>query len=153
MKPIKTMTSASLEAIIDFKVVDETGETIGSLHSLWSDPATGAVEFLGVKTGWLFGRNHVAPAERAELDEEQSTIRLPYAEAFIKDAPSISADAEITEPEEAEIHAYYQSKGTLSSPSDARREAAEGQRWTRIQRPLGGEINPPDQGRPDSAPI
>lgn len=145
MKAIKTMSSDSLEAIIDFKVVDETGEAIGSLHSLWSDPATGVVEYLGVKTGWLFGRNHVAPADRAELDESQSAVRLPYGEAFIKEAPSISADSEISETEEAEINAYYQRGAAPTSLTDARTDPtlpAESQRWTRIQRPPTGEDTP-----------
>lgn len=161
MKTIKTMTGDSLEAIIDCKVVDDQGEPIGSLHSLWSDPATGRVEFLGVKTGWIFGHNHVVPADRAELDESQSTVRLPYPEAFIKEAPSISADAEISETQEAEINAYYRGKTTLADaraetpPAMAQPEsggdpvsgaralsdanaAADRQRWTRTRRPPAG---------------
>lgn len=134
MKAIKTMTSDSLEAIIDFKVVDEQGEPIGSLHSLWSDPGTGAVEFIGVKTGWLFGRNHVVPADRAELDEDLSAVRLPYPEAFIKEAPSISADAEISEAEESEIYAYYGRQAAAEPAGDPTSEAGR-QRWMRTRRP------------------
>ena len=107
MKTLKNMTGDSLEQMIDYKVVDQNGGSIGTLHSLWSDPTTGAVEFLGVKTGWIFGQNHVVPAEKAELDEAESVVRLPYNEAFIKDAPAISAEAEISEDEEAEIYQYY----------------------------------------------
>lgn len=135
MKAIKTMTSDSLEAIIDFKVVDETGAAIGSLHSLWSDPGTGAVEFIGVKTGWLFGRNHVAPADGAELDEKLSVLRLPYPEAFIKEAPSISADAEISEEEEAGIYAYYRRQAAPERGSGILNSAVDRQRWTRTTRP------------------
>lgn len=137
MKAIKTMTSDSLEAIIDFKVVDEQGEQIGSLHSLWSDPGTGAVEFIGVKTGWLFGRNHVVPADRAELDENLSAVRLPYAEAFIKEAPSISADAEISEEEELEINAYYRPATAEIGDERDTRAMSDSQRWKRINRPGG----------------
>ncbi len=137
MKAITTMTSDSLEAIIDYKVVDERGEPIGSLHSLWSDPATGAVEFIGVKTGWIFGHNHVVPADRAELDESLMAVRLPYAQAFIKDAPSIAADAEISAAEEAEILTYYRrdsAPGSLPDvrPSDAL--APRESRWRRTRR-------------------
>ena len=107
MKSLKNLTGDSLEQLIDYNVVDQNGDEIGTLHSLWSDPDTGAVEFLGVKTGWLFGHNHVVPAEKAELDEEANLVRLPYTEAFIKEAPSISADAEISEAEEDNIYRYY----------------------------------------------
>lgn len=107
MKSLKNLTGDSLEQLIDYNVVDQHGDEIGTLHSLWSDPDTGAVEFLGVKTGWLFGQNHVVPAEKAELDDATNVVRLPYTEAFIKEAPAISADAEISEEEETSIYQYY----------------------------------------------
>ncbi len=107
MKTLKDITGDSLEQMIDYKVVDQDGDSVGTLHSLWSDPTTGAVEFLGVKTGWLFGQNHVVPAEKAELDESQNVVRLPYTSLFVKEAPSMSADAEISEEEEEKIYHYY----------------------------------------------
>ncbi len=107
MKTLKEMTGDSLEQMIDYKVIDQDGDSVGTLHSLWSDPTTGAVEFLGVKTGWLFGQNHVVPAEKAELDESQNVVRLPYTSLFVKEAPSMSADAEISEAEEENIYRYY----------------------------------------------
>ncbi len=107
MKSLKNLSGDSLEQMIDYKVVDQNGDEIGTLHSLWSDPDTGTVEFLGVKTGWLFGHNHVVPAEKAELDEANNVVRLPYTESFIKDAPSMSAESEISEAEEQNIFRYY----------------------------------------------
>ena len=123
MKTLKEMTGDSLEQMIDYKVIDQDGDSVGTLHSLWSDPATGAVEFLGVKTGWLFGQNHVVPAEKAELDEAQNVVRLPYTSLFVKEAPSMSADAEISEEEEENIYRYYgldraggPASGTMTAP-------------------------------------
>ena len=149
MKSLKNMTGDSLEQMIDYKVVDQNGASIGTLHSLWSDPTTGGVEFLGVKTGWLFGHNHVVPAEKAELDEKDNLVRLPYTELFIKEAPSIPADAEISELEEDNIYQYYglTSPATAADPgvsasetqaetSGADPEAAT--RWRRTSRPDGG---------------
>ena len=107
MKTLKDITGDSLEQMIDYKVVDQDGDPVGTLHSLWSDPTTGAVEFLGVKTGWIFGQNHVVPAEKAELDESQNVVRLPYTSLFVKEAPTMSADAEISESEEETIYQYY----------------------------------------------
>ena len=147
MKSLKNMTGDSLEQMIDYKVVDQNGESIGTLHSLWSDPTTGGVEFLGVKTGWLFGHNHVVPAEKAELDETCNVVRLPYTELFIKEAPSIPADSEISEMEEDNIYQYYgltspvaaaamESTGLDSAPASATETetAAAAARWRRTCR-------------------
>ena len=116
MKSLKNLTGDSLEQMIDYRVVDQNGDEIGTLHSLWSDPDTGAVEYLGVKTGWLFGHNHVVPAEKAELDEAGNVVRLPYTEAFIKEAPSIAAEAEISEADEQNIFRYYGLGATTEAP-------------------------------------
>ncbi len=130
MKSLKNLTGDSLEQLIDYSVVDQNGDEIGTLHSLWSDPDTGAVEFLGVKTGWLFGHNHVVPAGKAELDEATNVVRLPYTEAFIKEAPSMSADSEISEEEETTIYGYYgmargeSSSAATGTSSDSVPEAA-----------------------------
>lgn len=136
------MTGDSLEGIIDFKVVDQHGQPIGSLHSLWSDPATGAVEFLGVKTGWLFGHNHVVPAEQAQLDETASAVRLPYPEAFIKAAPYISADAEISESEEARINQYYRggAGNAAAAESVPSSEVSAGSALPLIEEPASGAL-------------
>jgi sporulation protein YlmC with PRC-barrel domain len=149
MKSLKNMTGDSLEQMIDYEVVDQNGENIGTLHSLWSDPTTGGVEFLGVKTGWLFGHNHVVPAEKAELDETGGVVRLPYTELFIKEAPSIPADSEISEMEEENIYRYYgltspaaigaatsENAGLESPPATATAEAdGAAARWRRTSRP------------------
>ena len=123
MKTLKEITGDSLEQMIDYKVIDQDGDNVGLLHSLWSDPTTGAVEFLGVKTGWLFGQNHVVPAEKAELDESRNVVRLPYTSLFVKEAPTMSADAEISEAEEENIYRYYgldraggPASGTMAAP-------------------------------------
>ena len=140
MKSLKNLTGDSLEQLIDYQVVDQNGDEIGSLHSLWSEPDTGAVEFLGVKTGWLFGHNHVVPAEKAELDESENVVRLPYTAIFIKEAPSFSADSEISEAEEAGIYQYYGLDRTGPSIETSTVTPAKGEddtaRWKRIKSSL-----------------
>ena len=149
MKPLKNLTGDSLEQLIDYQVVDQNGDEIGSLHSLWSEPDTGAVEFLGVKTGWLFGQNHVVPAEKAELDETESVVRLPYTAMFIKEAPAISADAEISEAEEASIYQYYGLDRTGPSietaiPPTPAASVDDAARWRRIKSSL---LNDAESGK------
>ena len=138
MKTLKNMTGDSLEQMIDYKVVDQNGGNIGTLHSLWSDPTTGAVEFLGVKTGWIFGQNHVVPAEKAELDETENVVRLPYTEAFIKEAPAISAEAEISEEEEENIYRYYDLNRTADAPGNNQAGVNYGAMSSKTPEAIGG---------------
>ena len=107
MKSLSTINSNSHANLFDHAVVAQAGESIGTLHSMWNSQHTGELEFLGVKTGWLFGSNHVVPAEQAQIDEAARTIQVPYLLAKIKDAPTIEADATISDEQEAEIYRYY----------------------------------------------
>jgi uncharacterized protein (TIGR02271 family) len=95
-----------LERYVGFDVVDRTDNKIGTLECLWSD-FTGDPAFIGVKTGWLFGKTHVVPAHSAHVSQRDRRIRLPYDEQRVKDAPSYEADAELTPQIEDEVNRYY----------------------------------------------
>ena len=114
MKLLNTFESNNYTTLFDYSVVDQSGENIGSVSNLWNSEHTGTLEFLGVKTGWLFGSNHVVPVEGAQIDEAARTIQLPYLLAKIKDAPTIDADATISDDEEARIYRYYGLTGSAS---------------------------------------
>lgn len=118
MKTFQNIATDSLGQYIDHKVVDRDGYSVGTLHSLWSDAETGAVEFLGVKAGWIFGRNYVVPAETARLDEAEHLVWLPYTEAFIKDGPAIGVEVDIYEAEEESINRYYSANHTDDAPGN-----------------------------------
>ena len=107
MTALSSRTSENIHDLLDYNVTDQSGSEIGTLHSFWADHAGGKLEFVGVKTGWLFGANHVIPADRVEFDDAARTVRVPYDAEFVKNAPSIDADAEISDEEEAEIYRYY----------------------------------------------
>lgn len=110
MKSLEEYTSAAYHDFLDYAVVDQAGEQIGTLFSSWSDEKTGAFEFLGVKTGWLVGKNHIIPAKGAMVDDEGHKIHLPYSSKTLKNAPTCDAAAEITEAHEDEIRGYYEGK-------------------------------------------
>jgi len=97
-------------------VVDTDGNTIGSVDSVWVDDATNELEFIGVKTGWLFGKTHVIPCADAQFSGD--TITVPYSEDQIKDAPSFGADDELSPDNEQEIYSYYGlDRSTSASPT------------------------------------
>ena len=114
MSTLSTTNAENSQHLLDRPVLDQTGTEIGTVHSFWADTQTGNLEFIGVKTGWLFGANHVVPVEKAEIDTSSSSIRLPYASDFIKGAPSIDADSTISDEQETEIYRYYGTGGTTA---------------------------------------
>lgn len=93
--------------MLDFAVVDPAGESVGTLYSMWSDQSTGRFEFIGFRTAWLLGKNHIVPAAEAQVDVEKKTIQVPFTVEFLKDAPTFDAAAEITEEQERAIRAHY----------------------------------------------
>ena len=130
MKALNTIHSDHYTNLFDYSVVDQSGENVGSISNLWNSEHTGQLEFLGVKTGWLFGTNHVVPVEAAQIDEATRTVQLPYLLAKIKDAPAIDADATISDDEEAQIYRYYgltgsaQGSTATATAADTTRTAA-----------------------------
>ena len=127
MKSLSTFSSTKHSDLFDYAIVDQNQESLGTLHSMWTNHDSGQLEFLGVKTGWLFGSNHVVPAGKAQIDEATRTIQVPYPLALIKDASSIDADAEISDAQEAEIFRYYGgARGTATTASTRTAETTAG---------------------------
>jgi len=115
---MKTEMKRNLEQYVHHKVVDQNGDKIGTLQCLWSDQESEPV-YLGVQTGWLFGKTHIVPAERVEVNESARTIRLPYTVQKIKDAPSFDSKCEMDPNTEREVRSYYN-----ISPAGSTRQAA-----------------------------
>ncbi len=111
MATLSSHTSETAQNLLDYQVVDQSGTEIGTVHSFWADSTTGNLEFIGVKTGWLFGQNHVMPVEKVEIDEAARQVRVPYTVDKVKGALSLDADADITDAEETEIYRYYGLQG------------------------------------------
>ena len=119
MTQLNTTVADQAHNLLDCKVVDQNGNDFGTVHSFWADPQSGKLQFFGVKTGWLFGQNHVIPVDKAELDEANRTVRVPYATDFIKDSVSIDADSEISDEQEQEIYRYYNMGGRTTTVNTA----------------------------------
>src|SRR4051812_13787124 len=85
----QSMTTQA-EQVFGYDVYGSDEDKIGSVDSVWVDDATGELEFVGVKTGWLGGKNHVIPVANAQI--AHGSITVPFAQSQIKDAPSFSGD-------------------------------------------------------------
>jgi len=105
-------TTSAPDQLFGYDVYDNGGNKIGSVDSVWVDDATSALEFVGVKTGWLFGKTHIIPTANAQIGEGQ--ITFPYPESQIKDAPSFPTDHELSPTEENDVYSYYGTERSMT---------------------------------------
>lgn len=109
-------TSTSPDQLFGYDVVDSSGNKIGTVDHVWVDDATNALEFIGVKTGWLMGKTHAIPTANAQIDS--GTITVPYGQDQIKNAPSFGGDDELSPEDESQIYNYYGlDRSTAPSPT------------------------------------
>jgi len=92
-------------SVFGYDVVTSGGDSIGSVDGVWVDDATNQLEFIGVKTGWLFGQTHVVPVADAQITD--GTVQVPYSSDQVKDAPSFGTDDELSPEAEQQIYDYY----------------------------------------------
>lgn len=98
---------AAAEQLFDYDVVDSQNNKIGTVDNIWEDSSTAEPAFIGAKTGWLGSRIYVIPVEGAKVDAVNRAVRVAYNEDRIKNAPHLSADADLTPDEENIIYQYY----------------------------------------------
>lgn len=86
-------------------VIDRDGNKIGSVGQVYLHNSTGEPSWVTVNTG-LFGSNETfIPLDEAQLSSDEITV--PYEKDFVKDAPNISEDGELTPEQENELYRYY----------------------------------------------
>jgi uncharacterized protein (TIGR02271 family) len=111
-----TTEATTPDTLFGYDVIGSDGSKIGSVENVWADDATNEAEFVGVKTGWLFGKNNIIPIADAQITD--GAITVPYSESQIKDAPSFGADEELSPEQEDEIYSYYGiQRSTSQSPT------------------------------------
>jgi len=111
------------EQYIGFHVVDTNEEVIGKLSALWTDDA-GQPAYLGVRTGW-FGKNHVFPANAADVDAARERIRVPFSIDSVREAPTFASDEELTESDQGSIREYFGAFGYQRSEEPIPRTSAD----------------------------
>lgn len=86
-------------------VVDDSGDVVGRITDVISDPATLQVEWVTVRTGRLRGE-HLLPAEVIRADEN-GTLTVPFTREHVKHAPTSRDHAAPTRPERDALYGYY----------------------------------------------
>jgi uncharacterized protein (TIGR02271 family) len=104
--------------LYEYEVLSSSGDKIGSVDGVWVDDATSRLEFISVKTGWAFGKDHVVPIASARGADEDHTIEVPYSAEQVKNGPSFAVEAPLSQSDEDQIYGYYGLKrSTAESPS------------------------------------
>ncbi len=89
----------------DLVVVDQDAATVGTITAFYLDRATGLPTWALVHTGWFTDAQTLVPLTHAvETNEE---IRIPYAKAFIQQAPRLQAHQELSPDDEVVLSGYY----------------------------------------------
>jgi uncharacterized protein (TIGR02271 family) len=86
-------------------VVDQEGTKVGRLQEIYLDQHTGRPEWLLIHTGLFGTKSSFAPLAGAQVDG--GDVRIGYSKQEVKDAPSVEADGELSQEEEARLYAHY----------------------------------------------
>jgi uncharacterized protein (TIGR02271 family) len=122
------------EDLNDRVVVDRDGAKIGKVEDVFYDNDTGAPEWLLVHTG-LFGmRATFVPlaATRPQGDD----IVVSYDKDFVKDAPNVGNEDELSEADEQTLAAYYSLEYTQQPQSNSERGRSGDNAMTRSEEEL-----------------
>ena len=109
--------SNSLSALAGKHVVGSDGEKIGKIADVYESTDGGGGTFATVTTGLFGGGSSFFPLDAAELRADE--VVVPYTKEFVKDAPRVENDEELTAPEEARLFEYYSRGGQAQGAQDA----------------------------------
>ena len=100
------ISEQNIAGLIGGNVTDPEGHKIGSVGQIYVDPDTGRPNWATVVTGFFGTSQSFVPLDQA--DAVDGDLRVPFTKDFIKDAPRIDADTDLSDGEEASLYDYYQ---------------------------------------------
>lgn len=98
-------TNETIETLRNSTVFGTDGEKIGKVGELYLDAQTGEPTFVTVNTGFFGTNESFIPVDKARYAGEE--IHVPYTKEFVKDAPNIAEDGELSPAEEQRLYEYY----------------------------------------------
>lgn len=103
-----------VSAWIGHTVVDSSGDKIGKVSDIYLDDATGAPEWLAVKTGRLGKSISFVPL--AGASPKGDDLQVQFEKGQVSDAPSAEDEGHLSPSEEAALYQHY---GLQYSDSDS----------------------------------
>ena len=86
-------------------MVDPAGDKLGTIDAIYLDDETGQPEWATVTRGLFSAKAAFVPLAQAQ--DMGDSVQVPYDKDQVKDAPSMEADGQLSQDEEAELYRHY----------------------------------------------
>ena len=100
-----TATHQDLTSLIGQHVYDADGNKLGTAGNIYQSDATGAPEWVTVKTGLFGAKESFVPLNGAEADDKG--LHVTVHKDRVKDAPRMDEDGHLSEAETARLYRHY----------------------------------------------
>jgi uncharacterized protein (TIGR02271 family) len=87
------------------QLFDRDGEKIGKIDEVYLDTTTNEPEWALVNTGLFGTKSTFVPLRDATASDDK--VRVSHEKSHIKDAPSVEADGQLSQSEEAALYRHY----------------------------------------------
>jgi uncharacterized protein (TIGR02271 family) len=104
-KGYDTATHQDLTGLIGHHVYDSEGNKLGTAGSIYQSDATGAPEWVTVKTGLFGTKESIVPLNGAREDDKG--LHVTVHKDSVKDAPRIDQDGHLSDAETTELYRHY----------------------------------------------
>jgi uncharacterized protein (TIGR02271 family) len=102
------------EAWYDRTIVDTEGAKIGRIADVYFDQDSQRPDWALVHTGLFGTRETIVPITSASMRGDDLVV--PYMKSFVKDAPNVESDEELSDADEATLAEYYGLRYSRRSP-------------------------------------
>ena len=102
---------------------DSHDDKIGMIDEIYLDHESGEPEWALVNTGLFGTKSTFVPLRGA--NEHSGTLSVPYEKSFVKDAPNLDTDGELSRAQEDELYRYYDLTGSRGEVDSERTRDAD----------------------------
>ena len=102
------MAAPSIETVQSWQgrtMVDPAGDKLGTIDAIYLDDETGQPEWATVTSGLFSAKTAFVPLAQAQ--DIGDSVQVPYDKDQVKDAPSMEADGQLSQDDEAELYRHY----------------------------------------------
>jgi uncharacterized protein (TIGR02271 family) len=86
-------------------MVDPAGDKLGTIDAIYLDDETGQPEWATVTSGLFTAKTTFVPLAQAQ--DTGDSVQVPYDKDQVKNAPTMEADGQLSQDEEAELYRHY----------------------------------------------
>jgi uncharacterized protein (TIGR02271 family) len=86
-------------------MVDPAGDKLGTIDAIYIDDETGQPEWATVTSGLFTATTAFVPLAQAQAVGD--SVQVPYDKTQVKSAPSMEADGQLSQDEEAKLYRHY----------------------------------------------